>query len=174
LLVYAFGVVENNEINLEIMVDDKTAELVSLKLKEHEELDRLRRQHTPELITGARRLSEKIHDGIDKPLKDSLNYIFLMKQNPDLCLAYTDSIEAYLEEVSNIQKKTSVGKLKKGFEDISEIVQKAVDGVHMPVCLKVVYESEFHAVSVDPVKMFLVFENLIDNAVEALGFLGFS
>ena len=176
LLVYAFGVVENNEINLEVIVEDKTAELVALKLKEHEAIDGLRRQHTQELITGARRLSAQTHEGIDKPLKNSLNFIFLMKQNPDLYLTYADSIEAYLEEVSkvvtNIQNKTSVGELKKGFEDVSELVQKAIDAVSKPLGIKVVYEPEFHAISVDPVKIFLVLENLIENAVEAMGRVG--
>lgn len=176
LLVYAFTVVENNEINLEVIVEENTAELLSLKLKEHEEIDGLRRQHTQELITGARRLSDQIYDGIDKPLKNSLDLIFLMKQNPDLYLSYADSIEAYLEEVSkvvkDIQKKTSVGELKIGFEDISNLVQKAVDGVEKPVGIKVVFEPKFHAIAVDPVKMFLVLENLVENAVEAMGKVG--
>ena len=99
-----------------------------------------------------------------------------MKQNPDLALTYADSIEAYLEEVTdvveNIQKKTSVGELKLGIQDISELVQKAIDVVEKPAGIKVVYDPEFHALSVDPVKMFLVLENLIDNAVEAMGSVG--
>ena len=176
LLSYAFTIVENNAINLASLVEEKSSELVTQKIKEHEEIDRLRRQHTQELITGARRLSEQIHTGIDKPLKDSLNFLFLMRQNPDLYMSYVDSIEAYLEEVSkvvaNIQNKTSVGELKKGFEDISELIQKAIEAVSIPTGIKVVYDPEFHALSVDPVKMFLVLENLIENAVEAMGSVG--
>ncbi len=176
LLIYAFTVVENNEINLKVLVEEKTDELVAQKLKEHEEIDKLRRQHAQELITGARKLSEQIHNGIDKPLKDSLNLIFLMKQNPDLYESYADSIEEYLEEVSKvvneIEKKTSVGELKIGFEDISELVQKAIDATGVPSEIKIVYEPQFHALAVDPVKMFLVLENLIENAVEAMGSTG--
>ena len=74
--------------------------------------------------------------------------------------------------MSNIPKKTSVGELKKGFEDISELVPKAIDAVGIPQCIKVVYEPEFHALSVDPVIIFLVLENLIETAVEAMGNTG--
>lgn len=176
LLVYAFTVVESNEINLKVLVEEKSAELVSQKLKEHEEIDKLRRQHAQELITGARKLSEQIHSGIDKPLKDSLNLLFLMKQNPDLYESYTDSIEEYLEEVTKIvaeiEKKTSVGELKIGFEDVSELVQKAIDATGVPPGITIVYEPQFHALAVDPVKMFLVLENLVENAVEAMGSTG--
>lgn len=172
LLVSAFNLAEKNEIDLENKIEEKTSELLSQKLMEHEELNKLRRQHTQELIRGARRLSEQIYDGIDKPLKDSLNFIFLMKQNPDLYETYADSIEAYLEEaskvVSDIEKKTSVGELKIGFEDASELVQKALDAVNVPIGIKVEYEPEFHALAIDPVKMFLVLENLIENAVEEM------
>lgn len=176
LLVQAFRMTEQNELNLEKIVEEKSEELVENKLKEHEEIDKLRRQHTQELITGARRLSEQINDGIDKPIRSSLNMIFLMKQNPDLYETYADSIEEQLERVSHVvedvKKKTSVGELKIGFEDIGELIQKTIDSVHMPVGVKVVFDPQFHALAIDPVKMFLVFENIIENAVEAMGNTG--
>lgn len=176
LLAFAFNHVETNEQNLEKIVEQKTEELVDQKLKEHEEIDRLRRQHTQELITGARRLSEQINDGIEKPIKDSLNMLFLMKQNPDLYESYADSIEERLEDVSkvvsDIEKKTSVGELKIGFEDISELVQKAIEANDPPLGVEIRFEPQFHALAVDPVKMFLVLENVIENAIEAMGSKG--
>ncbi len=176
LLAYAYYMAERNEINLEVLVDEKSKELVAHTINEREAIDKLRRQHAQELITGARRLSEQIRDGIEKPLKDSLNLVFLLKQNPDLMETYADSLEEYLEKITSsvkeIEEKTSVGELKIGFEDLSELVQKAIDAVDPSEGIKVEYNPVFHAAAIDPVKMFLVMENIIENAVEAMGSTG--
>jgi len=172
ILIYAFRMVEDKEVNLENAVREQSEELVAQKIQERDAMDKMRRQHVQELILGARRITGQIQSSSPEFIKKMNTLIFLIRENPDLSAMYIDELDALFndssKEMLELTKKTLIGELRIALDDLDIIIQRALRSVQPPGNVKVTYRPQFNVVEIDTDKITQVLENLIQNSIEAM------
>ncbi len=173
-LIYSFRRVEQNEARLEVDLDRKARELVDREIEQRGAVERITKEHTIELIDGARQMSTVIRDNVKKPLKTMRQALYHLREDPEgaeLALKTMDEnlnlIEGAVDELST---STSFGQLKKTLVDIGDLVSMVVREMKVPEGIRVEIDlgEGFNALNVDASRLRRAIANIVNNAIEAM------
>lgn len=173
-LIYSFRRVEQNEARLEVDLDRKARELVDSEIEQRGAVERITKEHTVELIDGARQMSTVIRDNVKKPLKTMRQALYHLREDPEgaeLALKTMDEnlnlIEGAIDELST---STSFGQLKRTLIDIGDLVSMVIKETRIPegVSVETDLGHGFNALNVDASRLRRAIGNIVNNAIEAM------
>jgi signal transduction histidine kinase len=140
---------------------------------------------TDELIKSERfsaigELASRISHDIRNPLSNLKMSIELMKKSPPHTKISDDAINEKLElasknierishQVNDVLEFVQNRELKKENFRLTTCVHDAIESVHVPDNIKIKYTKSDISVNADPFQLQIVFNNLIINAVQAIG-----
>ena len=140
---------------------------------------------TSELIKSERfsaigEVASRISHDIRNPLSNLQMSIELMKKSPPRTKISDDTIKEKLElasknierishQVNDVLGFVQNREMKKDYFRLTTCVRDAIESVHVPENIKVKYTKSDVHVKADPFQLQIVFNNLIINAIQAIG-----
>ena len=166
------GAYDTNDQRLMEILADHVASAME-RIQSRRRLEELHERHSRELVDGVQRVSSMVRHDLRGPLQTIMNAAYVAETNPKKTAEMMDIITKSVRHQSDIMEDWKNQDLEETpnttEEDLSQIISDALAASLIPSHIAVDVNVDPMKVSLDKVKMRRVMDNLIRNAIEAIG-----
>ena len=166
------GAYDTNDQRLMEILADHVASAME-RIQSRRRLEELHERHSRELVDGVQRVSSMVRHDLRGPLQTIMNAAYVAETNPKKTAEMMDIITKSVRHQSDIMENWKNQDLEETpnttEEDLSQIISDALAASLIPSHIAVDVNVDPMKVSLDKVKMRRVMDNLIRNAIEAIG-----
>ncbi len=144
------------------------------RIKYVEEVERIERERSQEIIEGTSRVTRMVSHDVKGPLSVIKNSLYLFESNvdygPKASALINDSVNQIDEIINDLGELTLTGNIVRIISDIVPLIRNTLNHITKPdnVTIAVNVEKEVIFCNFDPSKLRRVFSNLILNAYQAM------
>jgi PAS domain S-box-containing protein len=137
-----------------------------------EEESRRRETRQRELVEGMERMSSMVRHDLRGPLQTIQSASYMIRRRPDRAEELTrridDGVEYAVRILDDLKAMTKPEALNKVSTNLSDLVEKSLDGASIPATVSVEKKLAPLSLEVDQYRIRRVVDNLVKNAVEAM------